>query len=195
MSIPVSKPFLEKAEINLAVKSLKQGFLGMGKYVALFEKNLSNYLKLKNRYLGLVSTGTDAIHMGLIIAGVKKNDEVIIPSINFVADAQAVLAIGAKPVLCDVTNDTLCINPYEINKLITKKTKAIIIMDYSCHLCDYNKINKIAKSHNLRIIHDAAHSFGSSLLGKKIGTFSDICIFSFDPVKTITSIEKETANL
>jgi dTDP-4-amino-4,6-dideoxygalactose transaminase len=92
-------------------------------------------------------------------------------------------------VFCDIDEKSLCINPDKIEELITDKTKAIMPMDYGSAICAHDQIKKIADKHNLRVIHDAAHSFGSSYNGKKIGTFSDICMFSFDPVKNITCID------
>lgn len=188
--IPVSWPVLEKEELSVAQKVLKEGWLGMGKYVEMFEKDIQNYLGTKKKYICCVSTGSDALLMSLMVAKVKKNDEVILPSLNFIAGAQAIMLSGAKPIFCDVDERTLCIDPIQVEKLITKKTKAIIAVDYSGHIADYEKLNKIKKKFKrIRIIQDAAHSFGSFYKNKKIGTFADITMFSFDPIKTITSLD------
>jgi dTDP-4-amino-4,6-dideoxygalactose transaminase len=187
--IPVFKPLLGDSEKNAACNVLDVGWLGMGKHVGDFESQVSNYLGLQNKYAVAVSTGHAALHLALILMGVGEGDEVITPSFNNVADFQAILACGAKPVFCDVLDETLCIDVEKAEKLITEKTKVIIVMDYDCHLCDHEKINEIASKYKLRVLHDAAHSFGSKYKGKKVGTFSDITMFSFDPVKTITCLD------
>jgi dTDP-4-amino-4,6-dideoxygalactose transaminase len=124
-----------------------------------------------------------------MVAGVGPDDEVITPSFNNIADFQAILAVGAEPVFCDVEERTLCIDLAKAEKLITRRTKAIIVMDYDCFLCDHDRVAEMARDHNLRVVHDAAHSFGSKYRGKMVGSFSDISMFSFDPVKTITCID------
>lgn len=186
---PVNKPLLEKEEIAAAVQALELGWLGMGSYVGEFEKAVNNFLGGNGRYVAAVSSGTAALHLGLLAAGVGNGDEVILPSFNFVGVAQTVMATGAKPVFCDIHEDSLCINLEEARKLISSKTKAILAVDYSCHLCDYDGLAELAKERSLRVIHDAAHSFGSKYKGKRIGSFSDICAFSFDPIKTVTCID------
>ncbi len=188
-TIPVFRPLIEENEIESAVASLKRGWLGMGKDVGLFEDALGSFLQLEDRYVVAVSTGHAAIHLALMLMGIGAGDEVITPSFNNVADFQAIIATGAKPVLCDISDDTLNIDLSKMEELIGEKTKAIIVMDYDCILCDHDEIQKIADRHNIRILHDAAHSFGSLYKGKMVGSFSDITMFSFDPVKTITCID------
>ncbi len=187
--IPVFKPLIEKEEINATVEALEVGWLGMGKHVNAFEEKLKSVLELEDRHAVAVSTGHAALHLGLLIAGVGHGDEVITPSFNNISDFQAILACGASPVFCDIHDDSLCIDLDKAELLVSEKTKAIIVMDYDCFLCDHDAVKVFAEKHKLRVIHDAAHSFGSSYKGKKIGSFSDICMFSFDPVKTITCID------
>ncbi len=187
--IPVFKPLIEKEEFDASRKALELGWLGMGSYVDEFEKGVKQYLQASDRYLAAVSTGHAALHLGLMVAGIGAGDEVITPSFNNVTDFQAILAVGAKPVFCDIDNDTLCLNLDQVEQLITPQTKAIIVMDYDCVVCDHDRIADIARKYDLRVIHDAAHSFGSTYKNKMIGSFSDICMFSFDPVKTITCID------
>jgi len=189
LDIPVSKPLIEKEEIAAAIEALRAGYLGMGLFVEQFESELAQFLNLENRHLSLVSTGTAALHLGLIAAGVEPGDEVITPSLNYVAGLQSILAVNGVPVFCDIDKDTLCIDLDKAEELITDKTKAIMIMDYSGNICDYEKVDNLSARYGIRVVHDAAHSFGSTYKGKRIGSFSDICIFSFDPVKTITSID------
>jgi dTDP-4-amino-4,6-dideoxygalactose transaminase len=187
--IPVFKPLIEQEEIHAAVKSLELGWLGMGASVGEFEQALKKYIGCEDRYVIAVSTGHAALHLAMILIGLEPGDEVITPSFNNIADFQAILAVGAKPVLCDIREDTLCIDVVKAEELIGPKTKAIIVMDYDCCMADHDAVTNLANKYNLRVIHDAAHAFGSYYKGKKVGTFSDICMFSFDPVKTITCID------
>lgn len=187
--IPVFKPLIEKEEKNAATEALDLGWLGMGSYVSEFERSLQEFTQSNEKHVVAVSTGHAALHLALIVAGVGKGDEVITPSFNNIADLQAILATGAEPVFCDINEDTLCIDLHKAEKLISLRTKAIIVMDYDCILCDHDMVSIIAKKYGIRVIHDAAHSFGSKYNGKMIGSFSDITMFSFDPVKTITCID------
>lgn len=187
--IPVFKPLIEDSEIEAATESLRIGWLGMGASVGQFEDAVKAFLGIEDRYVVAVSTGHAAIHLALMLAGVGPNDEVITPSFNNIADFQAILAVGAKPVLCDIRDDTLCIDVEKAEQLIGPRTKAIISMDYDCCLADHDEVERLANRHKLRVVHDAAHSFGSYYKGRKVGSFSDICMFSFDPVKTITCID------
>jgi|TARA_Y100000389_G_C17466074_1_gene525668 dTDP-4-amino-4,6-dideoxygalactose transaminase len=187
--IPVFKPLITKDERKAADKSLEIGWLGMGKYVNKFENKIKSIIGNKKKYVISVNTGHSALHLIMMLIGLKKGDEVITPSFNNIADIQAIIAVGAKPVFCDILEEDLCIDIKKAEKLINKKTKAIIAMDYGSCLANHSKIKKIAKKYNLRVIHDAAHSLGSKYKGKSIGSFSDITMFSFDPVKTFTSID------
>ena len=186
---PVFKPLIETEEIDSVRQSLEVGWLGMGKSVGEFEDALSRFLGLEDRFVVALSTGHAALHLAILSCKFKEGDEIITPAFNNIADFQAIIASGCKPVFCDIEEQSLCIDPKKIESLIGPKTKAIIVMDYFCCIANHEEIGKIAKRHNLRIIHDAAHSFGSSYKGQKIGAFSDISMFSFDPVKTITCID------
>ena len=187
--IPVFRPLLGDEEIAAAVEALEMGWLGMGSYVAEFEAALAERIGATDRHVVAVSTGHAAIHLALLLAGVGPGDEVITPSFNNIADFQAILATGAAPVFCDVLDRTLCIDPDQARAMVGPRTKAIIAMDYACTTCDHEAIADLAGGHDLRVIHDAAHSIGSTHNGRPVGSFSDICVFSFDPVKTITTID------
>jgi dTDP-4-amino-4,6-dideoxygalactose transaminase len=187
--IPVFKPLLEAEDYAAAQRSLEAGWLGMGADVAAFERALAEIVSAPDRHVAAVSTGHAALHLAFLLAGVGPDDEVITPSFNNVADFQAILATGACPVFCDVDEQTLCIQPSRLEELIGPKTRAIVAMDYACHLCDHETIAGIASRRGLRVIHDGAHSIGSRHKGKPVGSFSDITIFSFDPVKTFTTID------
>ena len=187
--IPVFKPLIEEEEYDASRQALELGWLGMGSYVGRFEQLLKEYLGAHDRYVAAVSTGHAAIHLALLAMGVEAGDEVITPSFNNAADFQAILATGAEPVFCDIEEDSLCIDLEKAEQLVSPRTKAIIVMDYDCVLCDHDYVAEFARVHGLRVLHDAAHSFGSRYKGRKIGSFSDVVTFSFDPVKTITCID------
>jgi dTDP-4-amino-4,6-dideoxygalactose transaminase len=163
----------------------------MGRYVGEFEDALSHAVGAGEKHVVALATGHAALHLGLMLAGIKQGDEVITPSFNNIADFQAILAVGAEPVFCDIDSDTLCIDLEQAETLIGPKTKAIIIMDYDCILCDHDRVKELADKYKLRVIHDAAHSLGSKYKGRPVGSFSDICMFSFDPIKTIQISENE----
>lgn len=188
-NVPVFKPLIEQEEIAASTGALELGWLGMGSYVGEFEEGIKNFLGASDRYVAAVSTGHAALHLSLLVAGVGPGDEVITPSFNNAADFQAILATGAQPVFCDISPDSLCIDLDKAELLVTPKTKLIIVMDYDCVLCDHELVAEFARKHNVRVLHDAAHAFGSKYKGKMVGSFSDICMFSFDPVKTITCID------
>jgi dTDP-4-amino-4,6-dideoxygalactose transaminase len=187
--IPVFRPLIDKDEVEASREALELGWLGMGSFVNEFEQAVRDLIEAHDRHVAAVSTGHAALHIGLLVAGVRPGDEVITPSFNNITDFQAILATGGEPVFCDIDDDTLCVDLDEAEKLVTPRTKAIIVMDYDCVLCDHARVAEFASQYKLRVIHDAAHALGSKYRGKMIGSFSDICMFSFDPVKTITCID------
>lgn len=180
--IPVFKPLIEQEEFDASRESLELGWLGMGSYVSSFENKVKEILGVEDRYVAALSTGTAGLHLALLVAGVGPGDEVIVSSFNCSADFQAISWVGADIVFCDCKDDTLAIDMQQAATLVTPKTKAIIVMDYDCILCDHDEIARFAEQHKLRVIHDAAHSFGSRYKNKPVGSFSDICVFSHDPV-------------
>jgi len=186
--IPVYGPLLDADDVEAVTATLTGGWLGMGAQVGAFEQGVLEAIGPSNRRAVAVSTGFAALHVGMLVAGVGPGDEVIMPSLTHLADVQSVLAAGGEPVFCDV-DDTLCIDVEQIASLITDRTKAILSMDYGCNLCDHDAINSLATARGLRVVHDAAHAFGSSLGDRPVGSFSDICMFSFDPVKALTAID------
>ena len=191
-TIPVFKPLIEKEEIAAAVESLELGWLGMGSYVKQFEEAVADVCALSpddKRHVVAVSTGHAALHLSLLMMGVGPGDEVITPSFNNAADFQAIRACGAEPVFVDINENTLCIDPAKIEELITDKTKCIIAMDYDIFICDHDSLAEISKRTGIPVLHDAAHSFGSSYKGVPIGNQHQYTMFSFDPVKTITCID------
>jgi dTDP-4-amino-4,6-dideoxygalactose transaminase len=187
--IPVFKPLIEQEEIKASASALEMGWLGMGSFVSEFEDKIKKIIGNEDKKVVAVSTGAAAIHLSLLLIGAGPGDEIITPSFNNICDFQSIHATGADIVFCDINENTLCIDLEKAEKLVTPKTKAIIAMDYDCILCDHDKVAEFARKHKIRVIHDACHSFGSKYKGKTVGSFSDITVFSFDPVKTITCID------
>ncbi|MDQ3897302.1 MAG: DegT/DnrJ/EryC1/StrS family aminotransferase [Actinomycetota bacterium] len=187
--IPIYKALIDTDEVDAATNALRQGWLGMGSAVADFEQAVEKAIQAGARRAVAVSTGHAALHLGLLVADVGPGDEVIVPALTHLADVQAVRAVGAEPVICDIDDETLCIDPAEAARLIGPRTRAVIAMDYGPHLCDYGAIDALAREHGLRVVHDAAHSFGSLCDEEPLGSFSDLCVFSFDAVKALTCID------
>jgi dTDP-4-amino-4,6-dideoxygalactose transaminase len=188
-TIPVFRPLLEEEEMRAAREALELGWLGMGSYVGQFEAALQQVTGAADRHVVAVSTGHAALHLALLVAGVGPGDEVITPSFNNVADFQAILATGASPVFCDIDPVSLCLDLERAEELISPRTRALIVMDYDCLLCDHDRVADLAARRGIRVVHDAAHSLGSLHRGRPVGSFSDIAMFSFDPVKTVTCID------
>jgi UDP-4-amino-4,6-dideoxy-N-acetyl-beta-L-altrosamine transaminase len=161
--------------------------LTTGKYVPAFEQKVCEYVGVK--YGVAVNSGTAALHLATFAINIQKDDEVIVPSISFVASGNCVLYQGGKPVFCDINPVTMCIDHTKIEALITNKTKAIIFVDMCGNPCDYDEIKKIADKYNLFLIQDAAHSLGGKYKDLKVGSYADITCFSFHPVKNITTCE------
>ena len=185
--LPLANPTIEEDEIKEVVDVLRSGWLTTGPKVAEFEENMQKYLGCK-KAVGL-SSCTGGLHIALAALGIKKGDEVIVPTYTFAASAHVVAWLGAKPVLVDVEKDTFNIDPKKIEDAITDKTKAIIPIHFAGHSCDIDKIMAIAKKHNLHVIEDAAHAIGTDYKGKKIGNFGNVTAFSFYATKTITTAE------
>jgi len=187
--IPVFLPFINKDTKNHVNNALDVGWLGMGEYTKEFENRISNFLKLKKRFVVTTNTGTSALHLALKICGIGPGDEVITPSFNYVSDHQSIRMTGAKVVMCDILESNFGIDCKKAEKLITKKTKAIIPLHFAGIPCDQKEVFKLAKKYKLRVIEDAMHAFGTTINKKKIGSYGDITCFSFDPVKIVTSID------
>lgn len=187
--IPVFKPHISIETAKAAVDALDLGWLGMGSYVGDFERGLESYLGLTGRRVVAVNTGTSALHLAMLVAGVGPGDEVITPSFNNIGDLQAIRAAGADPVFCDIRNDNLGIDVTKAEALISPRTKVVIGMDYAGIPCALDELHAMAARHGIRVVHDAAHSIGSRHRGKPIGSVGDIVIFSFDAVKTLTCID------
>jgi perosamine synthetase len=179
-----SKPSLDREELEQIQKVFDSNWLGMGTFVLEFESEIEKYI---GKGIAIaVNSGTSALHLALESIGVGKGDEVIVPSLTFCASVQIITALGAKPVFCDVLLNDLCIDVKDVASKITPKTKAIIPVHYCGICCDMDALMALKNEHGIRIVEDAAHAFGSFYKGKRIGSFGDICCFSFDPIKNIT---------
>jgi len=182
--IPVFKPKMNKEEILSELgKIFDAGWIGMGPKTLEFENKFAEYIGMKYA-LGL-NSATAALHLANLVLGIKKGDEVIVPSMTFVSTALGPLYCGAKPIFADMEEDTLCIDLKDIEKKITKKTKAIMSVHYGGHACKMDEIMKIAKKHNLYVIEDAAHACGAKYKDKMLGSIGDIGCFSFHAVKNL----------
>ena len=185
---PVAEPNLKGNEFNyLCDAFLSTWISSTGEYINRFEKDFSSYCGTKHGIA--VSNGTVALHLALLALNIGEGDEVIIPDLTFAATINAVLHARATPVIVDVEQDSWCIDPIEIEKAITPKTKAIIPVHVYGQPCDMDKIMSIAKKHNLKVIEDAAEAHGAEYKGKKVGSFGDIACFSFFANKIITTGE------
>lgn len=187
-TIPVFVPHLGVDTLEAVTDAFNVGWIGMGATTREFEQALQNYLG-GERHIVATMTGSAALHLGLLLAGVRKSDEVILPSFNFIADVQAILWSGAEPVFCDIDPTTLALDPLRVLELITPRTRAIMPLHFAGMVGDLDGIHRIARDHELRIVEDATHALGSSHQGRKIGSFGDITCFSFDPVKIITCLD------
>lgn len=180
--IRLSKCFVSELEKDMISDVLDQEHLGMGSYVKLFEKKLTKFFK---NDVATVINGTTGLMLALQAVGVKKGDEVLVQSITYLASFQAISALGAKPIPCDIGEDfTISLN--DAATKLTKKTKVIMPVHYAGDPGNLNEIYKFAKKNNLRVVEDAAHAFGSTYKKRVIGSFGDVVCFSFDGIKNIT---------
>jgi len=181
-----STQLIDDDDIAVVTKVLKSNLLAQGPEVAAFEDALCNYTGVK--YAVAFNSATSALQGVYSVAGISYGDEIITTPISFVATTNMFVTLGAKPIWCDVKLDGN-IDENKIEALITPKTKAIVVVDYAGKPVEHAKISVIAKKHNLLYIDDAAHALGSSLNGKRIGSFADMNIFSFHAIKPITTSE------
>lgn len=184
MNIPIAKPFLTKDEAQAAYDTILTGWITQGPKVTEFEEKFANYTGAN--YAVAVSNCTTALHLSLIVAGIKEGDEVICPSMSYIATANAIKHVNAKPVYSEVGED-YNIDIEDVKKKITPKTKAIIIVHQIGMPADIDAFLSFCKEENLILIEDAACAIGSSYKGQKIGSHSDLVCFSFHPRKVIST--------
>ena len=186
-NIRLSKSVVGLSEKKALSKVIDDSYLGMGSFVRDFEKSLSRYIG--GGKVICVSSGSAALHLALMGIGLVPGDEVLVQSLTFVACFQAISAVGAVPVACEVIPETCTIDLKDAEQRITKKTKAIMPVHYAGRIGNIEEVYKFARKQGLRVIEDAAHAFGTECKGKKIGSFGDVVCFSFDGIKNITSGE------
>ncbi|MBN2602728.1 MAG: DegT/DnrJ/EryC1/StrS family aminotransferase, partial [Candidatus Thermoplasmatota archaeon] len=185
--IPWAKPYLFGDEDKFVLDALKSTWISGGKYVDKFEKEFSRFIGTK--YAVTTSNGTTALHLALLGLGIGNCDEVIIPGFTFVAPANTVIYTGAKPVFVDIDPKTWCIDANDIEKSISKKTKAIIPVHVYGNACDMDKITEIANSNEIFVIEDVAEAIFSKFDEKFVGSLGTVGCFSFQATKTITTGE------
>ena len=192
MKIPINIPAIDKEEIRevsavLSEKSLTSASFDGGKRVQQFEKLLSKFVKSK--FAVAVNSGTAALQASLYAIDIKPGDEVLVPSFTFVATANSVKSVGAKPVFVDILKSNYTMDPNDLKKKITRRTKAIIPVHLYGHMAYMDEILELAKKKHIKIIEDASQSLGSKLSYKHSGTFSHLGCFSMFAGKVITSGE------
>ncbi|MBI4779010.1 UDP-4-amino-4,6-dideoxy-N-acetyl-beta-L-altrosamine transaminase [Candidatus Falkowbacteria bacterium] len=185
--IPYGHQNIDQTDIKEVIKVLRSDWLTQGPKVFEFEKALAEYCGVK--YAVAVNNGTAALHLAYLAAGLKAGDEVITAPNTFAATSNMLLTAGAKPVFCDIRLDTYNIDEAKIEKLISGKTRVIAPVDFSGQPCALDQIKKIAKKYKLTVVEDACHALGAKYKNKKIGSLSDMTVFSFHPVKSITTGE------
>ena len=187
IKFPAYEPWISKEDEKIINKTLKQSMLTLGPQLEKFEFDFCRYSKAK--YAIAVSNCTAALHLSLMALGLKENDEVIIPDLTFVADANAVLACNAKPVVTDINKENFFLSISSVKKNITKKTKAIIPVHIYGQVCNIDEILDLAKDNNLKVVEDCAHAVGTFHKSKHVGTLGSTGCFSFYPTKNITTAE------
>ena len=184
---PAYEPWISKEDEKIIGETLKQSMLTLGPQLEKFEADFCKYTKTK--YAVAVSNCTAALHLSLKALGVKEHDEVIIPDLTFIADANAVLACNAKPIITDINKENFFLSISNLEKNITKKTRAIIPVHIYGQVCNIEEILDLAKDYNLRVVEDCAHAVGTFHKSKHVGTIGDTGCFSFYPTKNITTAE------
>ena len=187
MSVPITKPALTEEEAHAPYDSIKSGWVTQGPKVAEFEKAVAAYVGAKH---GVATTScTTGLHLALATIGIGPGDEVIVPSFTFIASANAILYTGATVVFCEVDPRTFNADPADIERRITKNTKALMPVDQIGLGCDIDAINDIAKRHGIDVVEDAAPTIGGTYKGRRVGSNAHQTVFSFHPRKVITTGE------
>lgn len=185
--LPYGHQLIDEVDIAAVVDALRSDWLTTGPTVERFEQALCAYTGAQHGVA--VSSGTAGLHAAMHGLGIGPGDEVIVPPITFAATANCVLYQGGTPVFADVTPDTLLLDPAAAEATITPRTRAIIGVDYAGQPCDWDALRIVADKHHLALVADACHALGASLNDRRAGTLADISVFSFHPVKAITTGE------
>jgi perosamine synthetase len=185
--LPYSRQSIGEDDIRAVAKVLRSAFLTQGPEVKRFEDALAKYTGA--RYCVAFSSGTAALHAAYFAVGIRKEDEVIVPALTFAATANAVLYLDAKPVFADIDSATGNIDVEDVQKKITRRTKAVVAVDYAGLPADIEAVRRLAKKYGLVFIEDSAQGLGATYKGKEVGALADMTMFSFHPVKSITTGE------
>ncbi len=180
-------PLIEKPEIDEVVKTLKSGWVSTGPKAHQFEEDFKTYVGAK--YAIAVNSCTAAMHLALVTLGVGRGDEVIVPAMTFAATANVIVHCGATPVFVDCDRKTMNIDPGDVERKITPRTKAIMVVHIAGRPCAMDAIMSIAKKHDLKVIEDAAHAVETEYKGRKVGTIGDIGCYSFYATKNLVTGE------
>jgi len=183
--IPIAKPYLTEEEAQAAYDTILTGWITQGPKVQEFEEKFAAYTGAK--YAVAVSNCTTALHLSIIVSGIKEGDEVICPSMSYIATANAIKYVGAIPVFAEVQQDTYNLDPIDCEKRITGKTKAILLVHQIGMPADIDAFKTLCNQYDLKLIEDAACAAGSAYKGKKIGSHSELACFSFHPRKVIST--------
>jgi dTDP-4-amino-4,6-dideoxygalactose transaminase len=183
--IPIAKPYLQKEEAQSAYDTILTGWVTQGPKVQEFEEKFAKYVGSK--YAVALSNCTTALHLAMIVSGIKEGDEVICPSMSYVATANCIRYVGAKPVFAEINPQTYNLDIEDVKKRITPQTKAILLVHQIGMPADIDAFTKLCKEKNIKLIEDAACAIGSSYKEGKIGRHSDLVCFSFHPRKVITT--------
>jgi len=188
MKIPLFKIYSDKKDIEAVTKVIRaKEDWAIGQNIKRLEELLAEYVGTKHAVL--FNSGTSALHALMIASGIGLNNEVILPSFTFIATANAPLFVGAKPVFAEIESETYGLDPGDVERKITKNTRAIMPVHYGGGPCKIRELAHIAKKHNVLLIEDAAESLGAKIGGKRVGTFGDAAMFSFCAPKVITTGE------
>lgn len=182
--IPVLQPCIDLQEIDAVAEVLRSGWLGLGPRTEQFEQQFT--AMTQSRFTIALNSGTAALHLAMEVLNIGPGDEVIVPSLTFISTVHAVSYVGATPVFADVEYDTLNVSAAEIERKITAKTKAIIVVHLGGHPCDMEPIQQLAESRGIHLVEDAAHACGAEYKGRKVGSLSELTCFSFHAVKNLT---------
>jgi perosamine synthetase len=185
--IPYGKQSIDGKDIRAVVDVMRSDWLTTGPKVAEFEVAFTQ--RVGTKYSVAVSSGTAALHCAMYAIGIRPGDEVIVPAMTFVASANCVVYQGGLPVFADIRPDTLLIDHDDVERKITSRTKAIIAVDYAGQPCDYDALRNIANRNGLVLVDDACHALGAKYKNRHVGTLADLSVFSFHPVKHITTGE------
>lgn len=185
--LPYGRQRIDEDDIRAVTEVLTSDWLTTGPKVVAFEKAFADFVNTKEAVA--VSNGTAALHTAMFALGIAPGDEVIVPTMTFASTANAVVFQGGRPVFADSDPDTLLLDPDDVARRVTKKTKAIIAVDYAGQSCDYDRLRAISQEKKIPLVADACHALGGEYRGRPVGSLADLSTFSFHPVKPLTTGE------